>query len=73
MSWRAILPGELAARALADAEEIAADLRRALTSATDRVQPQPLNRTRFALAGGLSGQALFFAYLDRALPGQGYD
>jgi len=73
VSWRAILPEELAARALTSAEEIAADLRRALTSAPDRPQPLPLNRTRFALAGGLSGQALFFAYLDRARPGQGYD
>jgi len=77
VSWRPLLPDDLAARALADAEEIAAeiaaDLGRALTSATDRPEPLPLNRTRFALAGGLAGQALFFAYLDRARPDQGYD
>jgi len=73
VSWRALLADDLAARALADAEELAADLRLSLTSATDRPEPLPLNRTRFALAGGLAGQALFFAYLDRARPGQGYD
>ncbi len=71
-AWRPLLPAGLAGRALAAAEEIAADLRSALARA-DPPPPLPLNRARFALAGGLAGQALFFAYLDRALSGRGYD
>ena len=71
-AWRPILAADLAGRALICAEEIAADLRHAAAS-TDPPEPLPLNRMRFSLAGGLAGQALFFAYLDRARPSQGYD
>ena len=70
--WRPILEEGLAERALDCAEEIAADLRR-MAASTAGAEPLPLNRARFSLAGGLAGQALFFAYLDRARPGQGYD
>lgn len=71
-SWRPLLPEGLASRALDAAEAIAEDLRH-LTSAAAPTESLPLNRNRFSLAGGLSGQALFFAYLDRARPSQGYD
>jgi lantibiotic modifying enzyme len=71
-SWRPLLPDDLASRALETAEAIAADLRH-LASAAAPAEPLPLNGNRFSLAGGPTGQALFFAYLDRARPGEGYD
>lgn len=71
-SWHPLLPESLASRALEAAEAIATDLRR-MAAAGAPAEPLPLNRSRFALSGGLAGQALFFAYLDRARPDHGYD
>jgi lantibiotic modifying enzyme len=59
--WRPILRGPAAAPALAAVEEIAAAL-----LAHSAAGPRS-----FALAD-LAGSSLFFAYLDRALPGRGY-
>jgi lantibiotic modifying enzyme len=63
-SWRPLLTGDLARRAQSALEEIARDLQRRIASSSEPF---------FSLAQGLAGQALFFAYLDRALPGQGHD
>ncbi len=70
--WRPLLSGDLAEQALAAVDHIAADLRRAAVSSAPP-EPLPLNRMRFSLSGGLAGQALFFAYLDHARPGEGHD
>jgi lantibiotic biosynthesis protein len=63
--WRPILAPETAERALQVAEEIAADLQSRITASSLGVSP--------SLAGGESGLALFFSYLDQARPGEGYD
>lgn len=62
MTWQPLLPAPLARRALAGAEEIA----RALVELAP--DPQLLGHP-VSLASGLAGRALFFAYLDLALPG----
>jgi lantibiotic modifying enzyme len=67
--WRPILPEEVAERALGVVGEIAADLRESFA----RAVPEDDFRRGPSLAGGDSGLALFFSYLDRARPGQGYD
>lgn len=63
MSWNPLLPELLAQQALGLAEEIAYGI---LALAPD---PQLLGHP-VSLASGLAGRALFFAYLDRALPGR---
>lgn len=63
--WRPILAPETAERALQVAGEIADDLKSRIAAASLGVSP--------GLAGGESGLALFFAYLDRARPGEGFD
>ena len=65
-SWQAILPPPLAAQALAVAEEIAAAL------SPFRTAPGRRPEAEVSLAHGRTGAALFFAYLDRALPERGY-
>jgi lantibiotic modifying enzyme len=72
MSWVPLLPAGDAEDALDLAREIAAELERWDASPEARA-PLPLGRAPFSLSGGSSGQALFFAYLDRAFPGEGYD
>ncbi|HSS52315.1 MAG TPA: lanthionine synthetase C family protein [Thermoanaerobaculia bacterium] len=64
-SWRPILAPETAERALQVVGEIAADLKSRIASSSLGVSP--------GLAGGESGFALFFAYLDQARPGEGFD
>jgi len=64
-SWRPILAPETAEHALQVAGEIAADLKSRIAAASLGVSP--------GLAGGESGLALFFAYLDQARPGEGFD
>jgi len=70
-AWSPILSGDAAERARQAIEEIAADLRQALA------EPRPASpswlRRGPSLAGGDAGQSFFFAYLDRARPGEGYD
>src|SRR3954466_10683721 len=66
-TWTPVLTGELSAAALAAVEAIAADLG-ALRSLISPFGPDP----EFSLARGTAGQALFFAYLDEAVPGRGY-
>ena len=66
-SWTPVLAGALYAEALAAVEAIAADLG-ALKSLVSPFGPDP----EFSLARGTAGQALFFAYLDQAMPGRGY-
>jgi lantibiotic modifying enzyme len=62
MTWQPLLPAPLAQRAVAMAEEIADVL---VELAPDpRLLGHPVS-----LASGLAGRALFFAYLDLALPG----
>src|SRR5258706_4730150 len=63
--WRLILAPESAERVLQVVREIAADLQSRIASSSLGVSP--------GLAGGESGLALFFSYLDRARPGEGYD
>lgn len=65
--WTPVLSGELSAAAWEAIAAIAADLG-ALESLVSPFGPDP----EFSLARGTAGQALFFAYLDRALPGRGY-
>lgn len=60
--WTPIFPPATADRALEVAAEIAADLR-------DASDPQ----RGPSLAGGDAGFALFFTYLDQAVPGRDYD
>ncbi len=64
-SWRPILAPEAAGRALRVAGEIAADLQSRIASQSFGVSP--------GLAGGESGLALFFSYLNQARPGEGFD
>ena len=66
-SWTPVLTGDLYAEAMAAVEAIAADLE-AMGSLISPFGPDP----DFSLARGTAGQALFFAYLDAALPGRGY-
>jgi lantibiotic modifying enzyme len=63
--WRPILPPETVERALQVAGDIAADLQSRIAASSLGVSP--------SLAGGESGLALFFAYLDQARPGEGFD
>jgi hypothetical protein len=65
--WTPVLAGDLSAAAWTAVEAIAADLG-ALQSLISPFGPDP----EFSLARGTAGQALFFAYLDEALPGRGY-
>lgn len=71
-SWRPLLTGEAAAQALEVVREIAQELRRRAAS-DEASAPLAMGRPLFSLVGGWAGQSLFFAYLDRALPGEGYD
>ena len=64
-SWRPLLAPEAAERALQAAGDIAADLKSRIAAASLGVSP--------SLAGGESGLALFFADLDQARPGEGFD
>lgn len=59
-----LLQEDLAAAAWEAVEAIARDLQPAAEAPPEE---------DFTLAGGAAGQALFFAYLDRARPEQGYD
>lgn len=61
-AWRAALSGELAERAWCALEALAIGLRDA-----------PEGDSHGSLACGDAGIALFFAYLERARPGLGYD
>jgi lantibiotic modifying enzyme len=63
-SWQPLLPKPLADQALRVVEEIAHDLSKA--------GAQESSRTGAALASGSSGRALFFAYLEQALPDAGW-
>jgi lantibiotic modifying enzyme len=62
--WRPLLAPEAGERVLQVVGEIAAGLR-------SRIAAAPLGSP--SLAGGDSGVALFFAYLDQARPGEGFD
>jgi lantibiotic modifying enzyme len=64
--WRPLLSGSLANQALGVVEEIARDLQAPLPS------PSVTSAETVSLASGLAGKALFFAYLDRALPKGGW-
>lgn len=64
--WHPVLPGDLSRLALGVAEEIAADL--SARPPLPRLRPAD----RLSLAAGLAGEALFFAYLERALPDKGF-
>ncbi|HEY6051248.1 MAG TPA: lanthionine synthetase C family protein [Thermoanaerobaculia bacterium] len=59
--WRPLLTGALAARARAAIDDVARDCRTLRKTARRRRDP--------TLAGGTAGLAVFYAYLDRALPG----
>jgi lantibiotic modifying enzyme len=63
--WRPILAPETAERVLQVVGEIASDLKSRIAASSLGVSP--------GLAGGESGLALFFAYLDQARPGEGFD
>jgi len=65
--WQPLLTGDLGRRARLALEEIAEDLRHRVEPPSAAGEP-----TDFSLARGQAGQALFFAYLDRVLPGRGY-
>jgi lantibiotic biosynthesis protein len=61
-TWQPLLDGDLQARALAVADEIAAELKsRGADMTSDG-----------SLASGHAGLAVAFAYFDQALPGRGY-
>src|SRR5918996_426841 len=68
-SWRPLLPPVLADRALEAVEEIARDIQarqeRSLISGGSSSE-------RASLASGSAGRILFFAYLDRVLPEEGW-
>lgn len=61
--WTAILDGRVREQALEAAQAIADCLR----------EPPAAKGPAASLGGGLSGQALFYAYLGRAFPGRGYE
>lgn len=69
--WRPLLSPDETSQALEVVREIAEALERWNTSPAAET-PLPMGRARFSLAGGWAGQALFFAYLDRAFPGEGH-
>jgi lantibiotic modifying enzyme len=66
-SWRPLLSGSSADRALQIVEEIARDLY-PFSNFEHRVRPE----AGISLAEGRAGASIFFAYLDRAFPGQGH-
>ncbi|HYG64204.1 MAG TPA: lanthionine synthetase LanC family protein, partial [Thermoanaerobaculia bacterium] len=75
-TWQPILEGDLADRARGAVEEIAESLKPAILAADpsqDVSALAPWRRSTFSLAGGRSGEALLFTYLDQAFPGRGYD
>lgn len=73
-NWHPILEGDLADQARRSVEEIAQALGDLASNPPDQNPDAPMRyRTPFSLAGGSSGQALFFAYLASAWPDQGYD
>lgn len=65
--WRPILPASLADLALGIVEEIATDLY-PFSRFRQRIRPEG----DVSLADGRAGASVFFAYLDRALPGRRY-
>jgi lantibiotic biosynthesis protein len=67
--WRPLLSGQLAARALAAAREIAGVTARGVTHAAGHPIPQETALWETSLASGLAGQCLLHAYL--ALHGDG--
>lgn len=71
-AWRPILTGDLLERARQTIDGIAADLRRVISDAS-RSPTTSWSRRGPSLAGGDAGLAFFFAYLDRARPGEGFD
>lgn len=68
-SWRPLLKGEHAEHVLRIAERIGDDLEWIARQWVDS-SPMP---GFCSLGSGFAGFALYFAYLDRALPGRGYD
>jgi lantibiotic modifying enzyme len=71
-TWRPILTGDLLERAGQAIDEIAASLRQ-IASDSSRNTMESWSRGGPSLAGGDAGLAFFFAYLDSARPGEGYD
>jgi lantibiotic modifying enzyme len=70
-TWQPILAGASAARAREVIAAIAADLAEMSPAAEAEADDQ--ESPAFSLAAGDAGQALFFAYLDLALPGSGWE
>ena len=70
-NWSQILSPETAAHALRVVDEIAADLRKALSE--PRPETTSWLRQGPSLAGGDAGQAFLFAYLAQARPDLGHD
>jgi len=72
-SWLPLLTGNLKETALGTVEEIAEELRSSFcVYPIEHPAWSPLGHYS-SLSGGKAGLALFFAYLDKALPGRGYD
>lgn len=71
-AWRPILTGDLLERARQAIDEIAADLRQ-IASDSSRSTLESWSRGGPSLAGGDAGLSFFFAYLDHARPGEGFD
>jgi hypothetical protein len=71
--WRPLLSGELAERANAALDDIAADLAGIAGIAGSTGSTAEATSRDLSLAGGLAGIALFFSYLHFARPGQGHD
>src|SRR4051794_21378351 len=69
--WSPILSPEVAEHALRVVEEIAADVRESLDE--PRPEAPAWVRRGPSLAGGDTGEAYFFTYLDQVRPGQGFD
>ncbi|MFY9819825.1 MAG: lanthionine synthetase C family protein [Thermoanaerobaculia bacterium] len=75
-TWHPILEGELAERGLRAVERIAEDLQRFAAAPRSSTLPSSWSirpASELSLASGWAGIALFFAYLDQALPGRGHD
>src|ERR1700726_298727 len=70
-TWQPILSGPSAARARAAIAAIAADL--AAMPPAGEPEARDRKSPSFSLATGDAGQALFFAYLDLARPGGGWE
>ena len=70
-NWSQLLSPETAARALRVVDEIAADLRKALSE--PRPETSSWLRQGPSLAGGDAGQAFFFTYLAQVRPDLGHD